>query len=406
MRLTENPYILEDLEAVASSSMIDWEKFRSKTIAVTGATGLLGKLMVLALLKADEKYQLDLRVLAFLRDRKKAECIFDGARKEHLTYVVQDIAERPADEYVADFLIHTAAITTSKLMVEKPVETILTAIEGTKAMLEYAARCRMQSVVFLSSMEAYGTIPEGAGQIREKDLGFIDPMEVRSSYSEGKRMCECLSAAFASEYAVPVKVARLSATSGPGIDPEDKRVIGQFARSVIYGKDIVLHTKGDKANCYLYTADALTGILFLLLNGESGEVYNICNPQTFSSALTGMSSDVIASTYLTEGDIYLSNNTLYISRGKSFLKGYRSYLHKDPGVAGAKTVGFGYFNAWDDEEDITHISVAELADEARQSLGISPQAGVYNMAGQKVSDTVEGLPSGIYITNGKKLVVE
>ena len=283
MRLTENPYILEDLEAVASSSMIDWEKFRSKTIAVTGATGLLGKLMVLALLKADEKYQLDLRVLAFLRDRKKAECIFDGARKEHLTYVVQDIAERPADEYVADFLIHTAAITTSKLMVEKPVETILTAIEGTKVMLEYAARCRMQSVVFLSSMEAYGTIPEGAGQIREKDLGFIDPMEVRSSYSEGKRMCECLSAAFASEYAVPVKVARLSATSGPGIDPEDKRVIGQFARSVIYGKDIVLHTKGDKANCYLYTADALTGILFLLLNGESGEVYNICNPQTFCS---------------------------------------------------------------------------------------------------------------------------
>ena len=56
MRLTENPYILEDLEAVASSSMIDWEKFRSKTIAVTGATGLLSRLMVLARLKADEKY--------------------------------------------------------------------------------------------------------------------------------------------------------------------------------------------------------------------------------------------------------------------------------------------------------------------------------------------------------------
>jgi hypothetical protein len=142
-------------------------------------------------------------------------------------------------------------------------------------------------------------------------------------------------------------------------------------------------------------------------NGYTSKgVAGFCNPQTFSRALTGMSSDVIASTYLTEGDIYLSNNTLYISRGKSFLKGYRSYLRKEPGAAGAKTVGFGYFNAWDDEEDITHISVAELADEARQSLGISPQAGVYNMAGQKVSDTVEGLPSGIYITNGKKLVVE
>ena len=283
MKLTENPYIQEDLEAVASDGQIDWERFRGKTVAVTGATGLLGKLMVLALLHADEKYALDLRVLALVRDLQKAERIFDGAPKAHLSYAVQDIAEKPAEGLRADYLIHTAAVTTSKLMVEQPVETILTAIEGTRAMLEFAARCGMESVVFLSSMEAYGTVPDGAGEIREKDLGFIDPMEVRSSYSEGKRMCECLCASYCAEYGVPVKIARLSATSGPGIDPEDRRVIGQFARSVIRGEDIVLHTKGEKANCYLYTADALTGILFLLQKGTSGEVYNICNPRTYCS---------------------------------------------------------------------------------------------------------------------------
>ncbi len=283
MRLTENPYVMEDLEAAASSSLIDWERLRGKTVAVTGATGLLGKLMVLALLHADDRYGLDLKVLAFVRNPEKADRIFDGAPKAHLKYVVQDIAEKPAEEIHTDFLIHTAAVTTSKLMVEKPVETILTAIEGTRAMLEFAVRCRMESVVFLSSMEAYGTVQDGAGEIREKDLGFIDPMEVRSSYSEGKRMCECMCASYAAEYGVPVKVARLSATSGPGIDPDDRRVIGQFARSVIRKENIVLHTKGEKANCYLYTADALTGILFLLLNGASGEVYNICNPQTFCS---------------------------------------------------------------------------------------------------------------------------
>ena len=194
MKLTQNPYIQEDLEAVASDGQIDWERFRGKTVAVTGATGLLGKLMVLALLHADEKYALDLRVLAFVRDLQKAERIFDGAPKAHLSYAVQDIAEKPAEGLRADYLIHTAAVTTSKLMVEQPVETILTAIEGTRAMLEFAARCGMESVVFLSSMEAYGTVPDGAGEIREKDLGFIDPMEVRSSYSEGKRMWSCTGA--------------------------------------------------------------------------------------------------------------------------------------------------------------------------------------------------------------------
>ena len=287
MNMTENPYIREDMEAVAGSEQIDWERLRGRTVAVTGATGLLGRLLVYALLLADERYELGLHIQAFVRSREKAERIFDGIAgqdlEKRLTFVVQDITETPAEDLHADFLIHTAANTVSKLMVEQPVETILTAVCGTRIMLEYAARCRMESVVYLSSMEVYGVTPEDAGEIREKDLGLIDPVQVRSSYSEGKRMCECLCTAYASEYGVPVKMARLAATSGPGIDPADKRVIGQFARSAISGEDIVLHTKGDKANCYLYTADALTGILFLLLNGENGEAYNICNPDTFCS---------------------------------------------------------------------------------------------------------------------------
>lgn len=285
MRLADDLYIREDMDEVASSRQIDWERFRGKTIAVTGATGLLGKLLVYALLTADEKYGLNLSIQAFVRSREKAECIYDGLKEgvRRLTFVVQDITQTPAEDLHADYLIHTAANTVSKLMVEQPVETILTAVEGTKTMLEYAVRCHMESVVFLSSMEVYGISPDNAGEIREKDLGFIDPTEVRSSYSEGKRMCECLCSAYASEYKVPVKMARLAATSGPGIDPGDKRVIGQFARSVIRRENIVLHTKGDKANCYLYTADAVTGILFLLLNGQSGEAYNICNPETFCS---------------------------------------------------------------------------------------------------------------------------
>ena len=283
MTLTENPLIAEDLEAAASSGLIDWRRFQAKTVAVTGATGLLGKLLVLTLLKADEKYDLDLRVQAFVRDMAKAERIYEGVGRAHLEFVVQDIAQSVPEGSRADFLIHTAAVTASKLMVERPVETILTAIDGTRSMLEYAERCGMESVVYLSSMEAYGTVPDGAGEVREQDLGFIDPTQVRSSYSEGKRMCECLCASFASEYGVPVKIARLAATAGPGIDAEDRRVIGSFARSVIRGQDLVLHTKGDKANCYLYTADAVTGILFLLLKGADGEVYNICNPDTFCS---------------------------------------------------------------------------------------------------------------------------
>lgn len=143
-------------------------------------------------------------------------------------------------------------------------------------------------------------------------------------------------------------------------------------------------------------------------NGYTSKgVSGFCNPQVFSSSLTGMASDVTASAYLTAGDIYLSNNTLYISRGQSFLKGYRSYLKKeDDGAAPAKSVSFNYFKAWEDEEEATAIKVCEMSDEALDSFETKKMNGVFSVTGQKVSNTLNGLTKGIYIFNGRKVIVK
>lgn len=142
-------------------------------------------------------------------------------------------------------------------------------------------------------------------------------------------------------------------------------------------------------------------------NGYTSKgVSGFCNPQVFSSSLTGMASDVTASAYLTAGDIYLSNNTLYISRGQSFLKGYRSYLKKeDDGSAPAKSVSFNYFKAWE-EDEVTAIKVCEMSDEALDSFETKKMNGVFSVTGQKVSNTLNGLTKGIYIFNGKKVIVK
>lgn len=142
-------------------------------------------------------------------------------------------------------------------------------------------------------------------------------------------------------------------------------------------------------------------------NGYTSKgVSGFCNPQVFSSSLTGMASDVTASAYLTAGDIYLANNTLYISRGQSFLKGYRSYLKKeDDGSAPAKSVNFNYFKAWE-EDEVTAIKVCEMSDEALDSFETKKMNGVFSVTGQKVSNTLNGLTKGIYILNGKKVIVK
>lgn len=138
-------------------------------------------------------------------------------------------------------------------------------------------------------------------------------------------------------------------------------------------------------------------------NGYTSKgVTGFCTPQTFNIKGTDYSASVLLNT----GDIFLSGNTLYLSRGTSILKGYRSYLKKeDDGSAPAKSVSFNYFKAWE-EDEVTAIKVCEMSDEALDSFETKKMNGVFSVTGQKVSNTLNGLTKGIYIFNGKKVIVK
>lgn len=278
---SEDPVLQEDLEQIAASDLIDWEKLEGSSVLITGATGLLGGLLARALIVASVNRKLNIHVLAAARNREKAEQLFQGFMEDGLEIVTFDVLEPAEIDGKVDYIIHTASVTASKDFVDHPVETILTALKGTKNMLELARAKKVSSMVYLSSMEAYGVVEPDKYIVRETDYGYIDPLNVRSSYSESKRMAEGLCGAYAHEYQVPVKTARLAQTFGAGIAKTENRVFAQFARSIMQGQNIVLHTDGSKAHCYCYTADAVTGLLTVLLRGADGEAYNISNEETF-----------------------------------------------------------------------------------------------------------------------------
>lgn len=273
--------VQEDLERIAASEQIDWEKLRDRSVLITGATGLLGGLLTRALLVASVRRGLNIRVLAAVRNREKAEEMFRDYLECGLEVVVFDILAPVNIAEPVDYIIHTASVTASKDFVERPVETILTTLKGTENLLELAREKQVSSMVYLSSMEAYGVVDPDRYIVKETDYGYIDPLAVRSSYSESKRMAEGLCGAYAHEYQVPVKTARLAQTFGAGIARTENRVFAQFARSIMRGEDIVLHTDGSKAHCYCYTSDAVTGLLTVLLRGANAEAYNISNEETF-----------------------------------------------------------------------------------------------------------------------------
>lgn len=280
---TKDEVLQQDLERIARDGQIDWERLRGATVLVTGATGLIGGLLVRALVCAGEDRGLDLHVLALVRNRAKAEEQLASFLGHGLELVVGDILSPVSVEGPVDYIIHGAGVTTSKDFVDHPVETVLTTLKGTETMLELARQKQVKSMVYLSSMEAYGVVDDAHYIVREQDYGYIDPLQVRSSYSESKRMAEGLCGAYAHEYGVPVKTARLAQTFGAGISKNENRVFAQFARSILNGEDIVLHTDGSKAHCYCYTSDAVLGLLTILLRGEAGEAYNVSNESTFGT---------------------------------------------------------------------------------------------------------------------------
>lgn len=268
----------KDLQQLLASDL-EFNKFKDTNFLITGATGLIGSLLIKSILFLNNEKDLNVKVYAIVRNLEKAKGVFGELyNNERLAFITANLNIDSIDvKDKIDYIVHAAAVTRSKILVEKPVEAMETAINGTKKMLEVAKRDRVRKMVYISSMEIYGKV-DSSKKAAELDLGYVDLTNVRSGYPESKRMCELMCNAYASEYRVNVTSARLAQTFGAGILPNENRVFAQFAKSAIDDRDIVLHTEGISEGNYVYTMDAIEAILLLLLKGKNGEAYNVSNP--------------------------------------------------------------------------------------------------------------------------------
>ena len=273
-----------DTKEIINSDFVNLDYFKNTTVLITGATGLIGKQLVNALLYANETKHSNITVVALVRNKNKANEIFKLNKTKNLKFVVQDITEPLKTKIKVDYIIHTANSTSSKSFVETPVETIDSIVQGTKNILEFAKNNKVKSFVYLSSMEVFGNTDVNRTEpLKETDYGYMDLSKVRNSYPEGKRLAETMCVSYFKEYSLPVKIARLAQTIGAGVDYNDGRIFAEFARCIVEKKDITLKTEGKTIRSYLYVTDCVSAILSMLEKGKNGEIYNVANSETTCS---------------------------------------------------------------------------------------------------------------------------
>ena len=258
--------------------------FDGSTILITGSTGLIGSLFVKGLLARNDVHDARIRVLALARSERKARKVFgDRVSRDDLRVVIGDTCALPSIDENIDWISHGASITSSARFAKEPVQVAWTELDGMRALLELAREKNVRGMVYLSSLEVYGDVPEEHGVVHEDYCGPLDRFVPRNSYPVAKRMCENLCVAYASEYEVPVKIVRLAQTFGAGVDPADGRVFAYLARCAVNGENIILRTTAQGCRCYCYTTDAVRGIATVLAKGQMANAYNISNPQTYCS---------------------------------------------------------------------------------------------------------------------------
>ena len=281
MNLYDNKWYMEDLDYVAGLDL-PWEKLQGKSIFLSGATGLVGSFFIDVIMRKNQ-YGLGCTLYALGRNKEKAKIRFSKWIDDYQFIFIPYDINKPLiyDDFgTIDYVLHMASNTHPMQYSTDPIGTITTNIIGTQNMLEFAIKHHAMRFAFTSSNEIYGENRGDVEMFDEDYCGYINSNTVRAGYPESKRCGEAFCQAYKVQKGLDVVIPRLTRSYGPTMLMTDTKAISQFIRKGIAGENIVLKSAGTQYYSYTYMADAVSGLLYVLLKGENGEAYNIADKQS------------------------------------------------------------------------------------------------------------------------------
>ena len=279
MNLLENTLYREDVRTVAGLNL-PWEKLTNKSVLISGGTGMMGSFLIDVLMERNQTYGANCHIYALGRNSEKARNRFSDYWDSSLfDFLEHDISVPFASDDVpgVQYILHLASNSHPLQYANDPIGTIVTNVFGLKNLLDLGSDISCERVLFASSNEIYGENRGDTELFQEDYCGYINCNTMRAGYPESKRCGEALCQAYIRQKDLDVVIARLTRSYGPSMQMSDTKASSQFLKKGLAGEDIVLKSAGMQYYSYTYVADAVSGLLHVLLLGKTGEAYNIAD---------------------------------------------------------------------------------------------------------------------------------
>ncbi|MEP6893126.1 MAG: NAD-dependent epimerase/dehydratase family protein [Gaiellaceae bacterium] len=292
----------------------------SQRVLVTGGAGFIGShLSELLLATGHEVWALDdlstgaLRNVEHLREHPDFHLVVDSVLSWS---VVNELVHR------CDVVYHLAAAVGVRLIVEQPVQTLVTNLRGTEIVLEHCHRFTKR-VLIASTSEVYGDHRDETPLEETARRVYGPTTQKRWAYADSKAMDEFLTLAHHHEHQLDCVIARLFNTVGPRQSGQYGMVIPRFVQRALANEPIEIHGDGTQTRCFCHVQDTIRALAGLMENGGSGEIFNVGSTNRIS--ILGLADRVRELTDST-------SDLTFIPYEKVYDQGIEDMLHRIPSI--------------------------------------------------------------------------
>lgn len=272
-----------DVEYITKQANSELAAMAGTKLLLTGAGGFLGYYCIWVVAywnKHHPKQKISLTAVSRFREGIPT-WLAHLAKSDHIRVVKSDVIRDPFLAYGQyDYIIHAASFASPVVYRQYPIETITANVLGLYRILDELTKAKsshdnLKKLLYFSSSEIYGDPPPEWIPTSEDYRGNVSCTGPRACYDESKRFCETLCVNFVRVHGIPIVTVRPFNNYGPGMKITDGRVIADFARNILSGEHIIMHSTGAPSRTFCYVADAMIGYIKALARGTSGEAYNI-----------------------------------------------------------------------------------------------------------------------------------